>query len=96
MRSVPPSSSGSLAAKASTASPAVLPAAWVFPTDTETPSQHGRVDCNLSEGVEVTWKPVDNFSVMADFSESDDFSSSRGQSYGVTSPGLSVGGSISF
>jgi hypothetical protein len=75
-------------------SPFVRPAAWLFPTDTS--YQHDRRDFNLSEGLEVTWKPWKYLDLSADIVETDDYSTAAGQSYATTIPGFSLTGTISF
>jgi hypothetical protein len=79
-----------------TITPFVRLAAWMFPTDTLTPMQNGRDDFNLAEGLEITWKPNKYLAVVADITRTDDFSNSANQSYAITSPGITLAGTISF
>ena len=59
-------------------------------------SQHGREDFNLSEGVDLTWKPWKYTSFSTDFLHTNDYSNNSGQSYDNTVPGVSVTGTVEF
>lgn len=63
---------------------------------TNTATQTDRTDFNLSEGVDVTWQPCQYASLSADFTHTNDYSSSAGQSYNEASPGVSVTGTVKF
>ena len=72
----------------------VRPSARTFLNDTS--FQHSRDDFNLSEGVNVTWKPLKYFSVSLDIVEADDYSNAAGQSYATFTPGFSLTGTLAF
>jgi hypothetical protein len=81
--------------------PFVRPGARTYVTDgtvaLSTPvTQHDRNDFNLSEGLDVTWRPCEYVSLSADVVHTDDYSSSAGLSYYDTIPGFDVTGTISF
>jgi len=63
---------------------------------TNTANQTDRTDFNLSEGLDVTWQPWKYASLSADFTHTNDYSSSTHQSYNESSPGVSVTGTVKF
>jgi len=82
-------------------SPFVRPGGRFYTTDgtvfaAAATTQHDRKDFNLSEGLDVTWRPCEYVSLSADILRSDDYSSSSGLSYSNTIPGFDVAGSFSF
>ena len=74
--------------------PFVRPGVRIYFTDGN--GQDDRHDFNLSEGIDVTWTPVKYFSMSADFSRSDNYSNNSALSYGVSTPGVSVTGTLKF
>jgi hypothetical protein len=74
--------------------PYIRPSARTYVTDTAT--QNGRDDFNLSEGLDITYQPCKYVALSADISNTNDFSNTAGQSYNVTSPGVSVTGTYKF
>jgi len=81
--------------------PFIRPGARTYVTDgtvaLSTPiTQHDRSDFNLSEGLDVTWKPCEYVSLSADVIHTDDYSNIAGLSYSDTIPGLDVAGTVKF
>jgi len=74
--------------------PYVRPAARTYVTNTAT--QNGRDDFNLSEGLDVTYQPCKYVDLSADLTNANDFSNTAGVSYNVFAPGISVTGTIKF
>ncbi len=75
-------------------SPYVRPGARIYVTDAN--GQDDRHDFNLTEGIDVTWQPYKYFSMSADFSHGDNYSNNSAQSYDVSTPGVSVTGTVKF
>ena len=74
--------------------PYVRPDARIYFTNTAV--QHDRNDFNLTEGLDVTWRPIQYVSLSADVLHADDYSNNAGLSYSNTIPGLSVTGTVKF
>lgn len=74
--------------------PYVRPAARNYVTNTST--QHGRVDFNLSEGVDFTYQPCKYVALSIDITNANDYSNTAGMSYNVFEPGVSATGTFRF
>ncbi len=76
--------------------PYVRPSARTYFTDSQAFVQHDRDDFNISAGFDITWVPIKYLSLSADLTHSDDFSNNSGYSYDVTTPGVSLTGTLKF
>jgi hypothetical protein len=73
-----------------TLSPFVRPASRNYFTNSASYGQSNRTDFNLSEGLQVTWTPIQYFSLSADVTNTNDFSDNAALGYAETSPGAGI------